>query len=205
MAAEALKRPNPWKDLKKLPALSWVVLIIMLVLAGFVIYFVYLLGTAFVQGISKNPSDFAIVSITVGGTVITGLIVTSTRRIVEKKQELESDLRKEQREVYSEFMMLFQGITHGEYTELERKQKFQELGPKIIFWWSDEAIKLYNQIRTLGAGASNNQELVANTMLLWGRLLVRIRKDLGHRKTKLKESDLMGVLMKSGDQEVTNE
>ena len=65
--------------------------------------------------------------------------------------------------------------------------------PDLILWASDDVLNLYIKFRQI---ASNDiQDSSNNPILLYGQMLLAMRKDLGHQNNKLNEVSILGTFV----------
>ncbi|AFY37694.1 hypothetical protein Lepto7376_1342 [[Leptolyngbya] sp. PCC 7376] len=78
-------------------------------------------------------------------------------------------------------------------SEDELVQGFANMTPDLILWASDDVLKLYIEFRQI---ASNNISMSPNNLiLLFGQLLLAMRKDLGHQNNKIDKISILGTFV----------
>ncbi|MHC5612358.1 MAG: hypothetical protein ACYTXA_15450 [Nostoc sp.] len=78
-------------------------------------------------------------------------------------------------------------------TEADLVQGFADMTPDLILWASDDVLNLYIKFRQV---ANNNmQDSSSNPILLFGQMLLAMRKDLGHQNNKLNELSILGTFV----------
>ncbi|NEZ66444.1 hypothetical protein D0962_27410 [Leptolyngbyaceae cyanobacterium CCMR0082] len=65
--------------------------------------------------------------------------------------------------------------------------------PDLILWASDDVLNLYIEFRRMAS--SNTLGSPNNPILLFGRLLLAMRKDLGHQNKKIDEVSILGTFV----------
>jgi len=65
--------------------------------------------------------------------------------------------------------------------------------PDLILWASDEVLNLYIQFRQ--NTSSERQDSSSSSILLFGQMLLAMRKDLGHQNNKLNELYILGTFI----------
>ena len=74
-------------------------------------------------------------------------------------------------------------------TEKEIVDTLYDITPDLIFWASDEVLKLYIDFREIG------QNYPKDSILLFGQMLIAIRKDLGHQNSKINEVSVLSTFI----------
>ena len=133
----------------------------------------------------------------------------------EELQELEGKLREERRRIYwallEPYVRVFAGIRSGTEETMRDAEKtmssfdYRKTGFELDLIGSDDVVAAWNSMmkhvyRADETGARDSAEL----MLLFGRLLLTIRKDLGNKKTKLKELDMLRAMIKDLDESISS-
>lgn len=83
------------------------------------------------------------------------------------------------------------GRQHKNEGELVRG--FAEMTPDLILWASDDVLNLYIKFRQIASG--NMQESLNSPILLFGQLLLAMRKDLGHQNKQIDEVSILGTFV----------
>lgn len=117
---------------------------------------------------------------------------------------LNLQIRNEQRprkvEIYEKVINFFfevifsQKSGHKQKTEQELVNFFIEITPDLILWGSDEVLRTYIEYRQIASNKSLNSDSNAS-ILLFGRLILSMRKDLGHQNNNLKELTILGAFV----------
>jgi hypothetical protein len=77
--------------------------------------------------------------------------------------------------------------------EQELIQGFSDMTPDLILWASDDVLNIYIKFRQF---ANNNiQDSSDNPILLFGQMLLAMRKDLGHQNNQLNELSILGTFV----------
>lgn len=77
--------------------------------------------------------------------------------------------------------------------EAELVQGFAEMTPDLILWASDDVLNLYIKFRQMAN--SNVQDSLNSPLLLFGQLLLAMRKDLGHQNKQIDEVSILGTFV----------
>ncbi len=77
-------------------------------------------------------------------------------------------------------------------TEKELIKGFHDMTPDLILWASDDVLSLYIKFRQM---ANNTQNDPSHSILLFGQMLLSMRKDLGHQNKQLDEVFILGTFV----------
>jgi len=78
-------------------------------------------------------------------------------------------------------------------TEEDLVQGFADMTPDLILWASDDVLNLYIEFRQ--RTNDNTQNSSSNPILLFGRMLLAMRKDLGHQNKQIDEVSILGTFV----------
>lgn len=78
-------------------------------------------------------------------------------------------------------------------TEEELIQGFADMTPDLILWASDDVLNLYIKFRQITN--NNMQDSSSNPILLFGQMLLAMRKDLGHQNKRINEVSILGTFV----------
>ncbi len=78
-------------------------------------------------------------------------------------------------------------------TEEDLVQGFADMTPDLILWASDDVLNLYIEFRQITN--NNTQNSSSNPILLFGRMLLAMRKDLGHQNNQINEEAILGTFI----------
>jgi hypothetical protein len=159
--------------------------------AGLAIVFIAILGWVVIflfSEIGRAPWQFITILIAFLGGLIT------------LAGNLQLQIRNEQREkkieIYEEVIQFFFEVVfatklgHESKSEEELVDFFQRIIPKLVLWASDDVLATFIKFRQL-----SNQSGGTSAFSLFGKLLLDIRKDLGHQNKSLDELYLLGVFV----------
>jgi hypothetical protein len=137
-------------------------------------------------------------------TVLGGIIVWFFRSKMEELRALEERLREERRKIYMQllepYIKIFANPEGKGINEALRKfssYEYRKTAFEFTLFGSDEVIQAYNNLmqhiyKSQEPGHQDTEE----TIRLWGKLLLEIRKSLGNKKTKLGEIDMFKGMIK---------
>jgi len=75
----------------------------------------------------------------------------------------------------------------------ELVQGFADMTPDLILWASDDVLNLYIQFRQMATNNINDSS--RNPILLFGQILLAMRKDLGHQNKRINELSILGTFV----------
>jgi hypothetical protein len=144
--------------------------------------------------------------------VLGGIITWIIRSRIEESRSLQQKLNEERRKTYSEILLPFISVLaninrkEGASKAVEQIMKdlttFQKNRLDLVLFGSDNVVRAHNACweyaYKVDAGENMEQRGVTY-MLLWGKLLLEIRKDVGNKDTKLNEVDMLRWLIKDID------
>ncbi len=136
--------------------------------------------------------------------VLTGIIIWFIVSKIEEERKTHEKLREELRKTYADIIdptiYLFLGPEGKALSEVSKKVKSYEY-KKTMFdltlIGSDSVVLAYNNYMRKIYDAEASKDLdPRETLLLWGKFQLEIRKSLGNKKTKLKPEDMLRALIK---------
>lgn len=153
---------------------------------------------------------------TIIALVVVGLIVGLISWIIRSKREESQVMRikldEERRKAYSEILSPFirvlanvkggEGATKAVKTILSEVEKFQKNRLDLTLFGSDNVVRAHNafwEYAYKGETDENKEQRGITFIMLWGKLLLEIRKDVGNKKTQLDERDMIKWLIKDID------
>ena len=127
---------------------------------------------------------------------------------IEELRAIEEKLREERRNIYAQildpYIHLFADIKKGKGPDEALKRvtsyDYRKTAFDLNLFGSDEVVLAYNNLmkHTYESEATEKRE-PNKMMLLWGKLLLEIRKSLGNKNTKLDEFDMLRAMIKDID------
>jgi len=139
--------------------------------------------------------------------VLGGLLTWLIKSRVEELRAIEEKLSETRREIYSQildpYIVLFSDLTpkgQTKVTQIITSEQYRKTAFDLNLFGSDEVVRAYNSLmsHTYQAEATGKQN-PKEIMLLWGSLLLEIRKSLGNKKTKLNDLDMLRAMIKDID------
>jgi len=115
--------------------------------------------------------------------------------------QIRNEQKEKKVEVYERVIQFLFEIIFSQKAEQVKKPEnevadfFIEVTPKLVLWASDDVLNCFINFRQtafkIEEGNSNSKELI----LIFGKLLLAIRKDFGHQNNRLKELSILGVFV----------
>lgn len=159
--------------------------LIALIIVGLIIW-------ALFYEIGQAPWQFITILIALVGTLITFA------------GNLQIQIRNEQKpkkvEIYDKAIKFFfdsilaTKLGQNPKTEDELVKGLAEMTPDLILWASDDVLNLYIKFRQT-TNNNNMQESSNNAILLFGQMLLAMRKDLGHQNKQMNEVSILGTFV----------
>lgn len=139
--------------------------------------------------------------------VLGGILTWFIKAKIEELRAIEEKLREERRNIYAQildpYIHLFADLKGKGPDEALKKitsYDYRKTAFDLNLFGSDEVVLAYNDLmkHTYESEATEKRE-PNKLMLLWGKLLLEIRKSLGNKKTKLDELDMLRAMIKDID------
>ena len=139
--------------------------------------------------------------------VLGGIITWFIKSKVEELRAIEEKLREERRNIYAQildpYIRIFadmKGKGPDNALKIITSYDYRKTAFDLNLFGSDEVVIAYNNLmkHTYEAEATENND-PNKMMLLWGKLLLEIRKSLGNKNTELNELDMLRAMIKDVD------
>ena len=78
-------------------------------------------------------------------------------------------------------------------SEDELIKSFADMTPDLVLWASDDVLNLYITFRQIST--YDPQINPTNPIVLFGKMLIAIRKDLGHQNSNINELSILGTFV----------
>ena len=129
-------------------------------------------------------------------TVIISVFTVVVGKHLEKKKEIDHQLRIQKTKVYEKYMkeMFRVLVAKGNYSEKEMIKFLEEFSRELILWGGPKVIKNYCEFKNFGNQKTNTND--QRIMLYFEKVLFRIRRDLGHSNRGLNPGDLLTLFIK---------
>jgi len=138
---------------------------------------------------------------------LAGIVGWWIRTRAEGLRAIEEKLREDQRNVYRKLIDPYikalgglKGIGLNQALQEIKSHEYRKTVFDLILLGSDEVIQSYNKILKYTYETDDTEQKDPTEISrLWGNLFLEIRKSLGHKKTKLKEKDMLQAFIKDID------
>lgn len=146
-----------------------------------------------------NPNIIA--AIIAGAITFTGYFVT---RHLEKRKEIELQIREQKLPIYEEFMgFFFKFVFDEDFKKLGADEKDAEtlnfmvkFSQKSIMWFSDESLKSFIEWKRMSSKLASQQNVDHTYQLvLFEKMLIAFRKDVGHSNKNITTGDLLSIFV----------
>lgn len=141
-------------------------------------------------------------------TVIVSVATVTVGKYLERRAEIEQELRRQKRPVYEDFIQLWFDILLGEKVgkkptpEKELLSRLNGFTQSFLVWGSDDVIKEWTTMRLMFVGADSEDPESASpeTLRQFGKVLAAIRRDIGHRNKGINEVTLLSLFINDAPQ-----
>lgn len=168
-----------------------------LILLALIVWGVYFLGITFITGLSRLQSDIAVGIIAASATVIVSVISVVSAKQLENRANIRQELRTKKIPIYEEiistlFKILFaEKLGKKKLSEVETMAFFVTSSEKLTIWGSDEVVLAFRACRTASLTGTRPEEF----LFMYEKLLLAIRKDLGHKNRNFKRGTVLGLFI----------
>lgn len=172
--------------------ISWVIgLLFFLGISYSLFYLIRYFGNIFVT-LDKQVAAGIIAA---SATVIVSVVTVVIGKHLEKKKEIEHQLRIQKTEIYERFMEKMFKImaAKGNYPEKEMTKFLEEFSRKLILWGGRKVIATYCTFRNIGT--QNSETSDQRILLYFEKVLFSIRRDLGHSNRGLNSGNLLTLFI----------
>jgi len=175
---------------------EWFYIGLALVILGGIVFAIIIMLKYMIIGLQGLESSLAVGLLTAATTIIVSVVTVLLAKYLEKKKELEAEIRNKKIPVYEELISFFMKVLNKEINPESKKDKekanefFINLTQKLIVWGSDEVIKKWSFYR------KNADDKTDNRVLFYlEELLFAIREDVGHDNEDLTKGDLLSLFI----------
>jgi hypothetical protein len=136
--------------------------------------------------------------------IVGGIITWFLKSRVEELRATEEKLREERRKIYSQlldpYVRLFASLKGQDTAQVIKtitSYDYRKTAFDLNLFGSDEVVRAYNALMKYTYQSESAEKKDPKEMMrLWGSLLLEIRKNLGNKKTKLHELDMLRAMIK---------
>lgn len=180
---------------------------LLLALASLV-YGVFLAAKASFRVVTSLDSDIAVAIIAASATVFVSVLSLVLGKIHETRIAIQKDLRERKVPAYegllsSVFQMLMGDKIGKPISEKEMLKFFFEYNNKMMIWGSDAVLADWSKWRKmLIASADSGGNGLVPAMLQYEKLILSVRRDLGHKNAGLNRGDILALFINDLDKYV---
>lgn len=156
-------------------------------------------------GVTLSPQITAAIIAGVATVLVSVFSILWSKRS-ERLREIEQEQRKQKLPIYEEFvafvlkLILAEKLGNKPVPEKEMIKFMSTFAQKLIVWGADEVLSEYVAFRHMAATGSGLQIAFAVE-----KLLLAIRKDIGHKNAKLQSGDILRVFINDIDTALLDE
>ncbi len=165
------------------------------------IYGIYRFFSFIFDNLKQFNPNVTVALITVCGTVIVSLISVLVAKHYEHKAEIRREQHSKKVEIYENFIGVWFDVLFAEKldkNQLSEKEMFAKLAPiirQLIPWGSDDVIKSFVKFRDSASQSEDNPSAGLCLFDNFEKVLLNIRKDLGHPNKGLKRGDITRIFI----------
>ena len=145
----------------------------------------------FFHELSQAPWQFITILVALLGALITF--------VGNYQLQIRNEQKEKKVETYKRLMELFFESLYASKLGKEPKNEEEiinvlyDITPELIFWASDDVLKLYIDFRKVAK--DNIQSSPSDSIFLFGKMLIAIRKDLGHQNSNINEKSILSIFI----------
>lgn len=158
--------------------------------------------------LSSMDSDIAVAIIAAAATVLVSVISIIVGKIYEAQTSIQEELRKRKTPVYEEFITFIFRVLLGEKTgstpTSDEMAKFlSDYNQKMMVWASDSVLREWSAWRhSLEQHNALEEPNFVAGLIQYEKLILAIRKDLGHKNEGIKKFDILRLFINDLDKVV---
>ena len=155
-------------------------------------------------------SDIAVAIIAAAATALVSVITIIIGKIYEARTAVQEELRKRKTPVYEEFITFIFRVLLGEKTgtaptEDEMAKFLSEYNQKMMVWASDSVLKEWAAWRkSLENHDGSSENNFVPGLLQYEKLILAIRKDLGHKNEGIEKFDILRLFINDLDKAIAD-
>jgi len=160
--------------------------IVALAIIGVIIVFLF-------GEVRQAPWQFITILITLVG----GLITVTVNFLI----QIRNEQREKKVETYEKIIQFFFEIVFSVKLESSKKTEeevasfFVEVTPRLVLWASDDVLKCFINFRQVAFRTDDENPNTNGLVLIFGKLLLAMRKDFGHQNKELNERSILGIVI----------
>lgn len=189
---------NKWRDL-----FNFILGLVIFIIGGYLI-FQFLRMIYITVGLLKTLSNPIIVALITGVVTILGSVISITvGKYYERKLLVEQEMREKKIPIYETLLefsfKLFLGekIDEEKMSEAELTKKLMQFTEQSIIWGSDEVISAWSNFRNQALERNKSEHGISGQEFMnsFAKVLLAIRKDIGHKNKNINENILLGLFI----------
>ena len=142
------------------------------------------------------PSDTAKAFVVAATTIVTSVLALLVSRYFERRRALDEQHRLRKIPIYEDFMrywfsLLLSDETHPAPTPEETHDFLAGFTQQLIVWGSDRVLKEWSGLMRKFREIDDPENVSPDLMFSFERMLLTLRRDLGHRNKGLERKDLL--------------
>lgn len=168
----------------------------------------FLILRALLSGFSTLDEGESAAIVAAAGAILLAIINIVAQRFIERRREVEARQREKKIALYQQFVKFWFDFLLSPESRKARAEgqqdiprllpEMNDLTQQIILWASDGVLKRYSAFRR----HLTNPKLAADhvaTMVLFEKLLLEFRKDLGYANQGIEERDILALFINDID------
>ncbi|WP_126425183.1 hypothetical protein [Brevibacillus marinus] len=146
---------------------------------------------------SGLPTEYVPAIVTAVTTFLVSLITITLGKYLERKMIIDKEMREKKIPVYNELIdFIFELMANPGSKSVDEMNNFiKEFTKKILVWGSDDIIVQWSNYRNSAKKIESSKDPYVVLKEL-EKLLLAIRKDVGHKNKNLKEGVLLSMFIK---------
>lgn len=178
--------------------------IIGLLLTVSAVYFIYAGVRAIIRVFLSLNSDLAVAIIAAAATVLVSVISIVLAKVYEARELIKKEHREKKIPVYEElinFMVrILMSSKTGDAPSMQAIMDFmKDFTQKIMVWGSDDVLSAWVEWRRANLNEEKIKPDPASTLFAFEKLILVIRKDLGHKNAQIERGDILTIFINDMD------
>jgi len=186
---------------------QWLAGVVGVVLLGALGYGLFVAVRAALKVLASLDSDIAVAIIAAAATAFVSVLSIVLGKAFESRAILRREHRERKIPVYEDlikFMFrILMGSKTGEVpTEKEMLEFMSDFNQRIMVWGADDELAAWVRWRRAATDPADLKAHPMNLMLLYEKVILTIRRDLGHNNRNLDTGDILALFINDIDQQL---
>jgi len=186
---------------------QWLAGVVGVVLLGALGYGLFVAVRAALKVLASLDSDIAVAIIAAAATAFVSVLSIVLGKAFESRAILRREHRERKIPVYEDlikFMFrILMGSKTGEVpTEKEMLEFMSDFNQRIMVWGADDVLAAWVRWRRAATDPADLKAHPMNLMLLYEKVILTIRRDLGHNNRNLDTGDILALFINDIDQQL---